>query len=329
MAMLTRTRLLLAAVLAAAALQAPAGAPAWAQSWPTKPVRLIVPAPAGVAPDIIARLLGDRISPRLGERIVVDNRPGAGGIPGMSVLVRAPADGYTLALVAASTVVLTPYLFKEPQFDVDRDLLPVAAIGTSPMMIAVGARSGIQSLGDLIARAKAKPASVTFAYPLQNSVPHLTGYMLDHAAGIELYPVVYNGSIASVTATVSGESLVTIDGLPPLVGQLKAGELKALAVTSAARLPGYEQVPAVAETFAKFESIGWFAIFAPRGTPAAVVTRLNNEVNAAIAVPDIVERLAELGVYPQAGTPEALGRFVADQRRQWKQVVDEVGLQAQ
>lgn len=303
--------------------------PAAADSWPTKPVKFIVPAPAGTAPDIIARLISDRIAVPLGQRVIVDNPPGAGGIPGMSAFVRSPADGTTFALVAASTVTLTPYLFKDPQFDVDRDLLPVAAVGTSPMMIAVGTQSGITSLSDLIRRAKAQPGKIAFAFPLLNSVPHLTGYMLDRAAGIELYPVAYNGSTASVTATVSGESLMTIDGLPPLVPQVKAEQLRALAVTSRQRLPGYQDVPAVAEMLPGFESIGWFAVFAQTGTPPAVVARLNREVNQAIQVPEIVSRLAELGVYPNPGTPDALAGFLAAQRREWKQVVDAVGLQPQ
>lgn len=317
-------RLLLGLLLAVSAADL-----AGAQTWPTKPVRLIVPVPAGTAPDIIARLIADRIATPLGQRVIVENRPGAGGIPGMSAFIRAPADGTAFVLVPASTVILTPYLFKEPQFDVDRDLLPVANVGTSPMMIVVGADSGIMSLADLVQRAKAQPGKLAFASPLLNSVPHLTGYMLDRAAGIELYPVAYNGSIASVTATVSGEAVLTIDGLPPLMGQVKGGQLRALAVTSRERLPGYEAIPAVAETFPGFESIGWFAVFALPGTPAPVVARLNHEVNQAIQVPEIVARFAELGVYPAPGPPAALTAFMTAQRRQWKQLIDAVGLLAQ
>jgi len=302
---------------------------AQAQAWPAKPIKFIVPAPAGTAPDIIARLTADKLYPALGQRVVVENRPGAGGIPGIGALIRSPADGYTFALVPASTVTLTPYLFKDPQFDVDRDLVPVAAMGMSPMMIAVGAKSGITSLTQLIAAAKAQKGKVTFAYPLQNSVPHLTGYMLDQAAGVELYPVVYNGSIAAVTAVISGEALVTIDGLPPLIGQVKAGELRPLAVTSKQRLPGYENVPAAAEILPNFESIGWFALFAPTGVPPSIVGRLNQEMNAVTQMPDIVARMAEFGVYPNPGTPEALASFMRAQRTQWKQVIDKVGLQPQ
>jgi tripartite-type tricarboxylate transporter receptor subunit TctC len=300
-----------------------------AETWPSRPVKIIVPAPTGVAPDIIARLIAERISTPLGQQFVVENYAGAGGIPGMSRFVRSAPDGHTFALVAASTVTLTPYLFKNPQFDVDRDLTPVAAAGTSPMMIAVGAKTGITSLADLIARAKGKPGALNFGYPLKNSVPDLTGAMLNRAAGIEITPVIYNGSVAEVAAALSGEATGTIDGLPPLVGQVKAGTLRAIAVTSLKRLPGYEQVPTVAETFPGFESIGWFAVFALKGTAPDVVSRLNKEINAAIQMPDVVERLAVLGVYPNPGTPDQLSAFLTAQRKQWKTVIDSVGLEPQ
>lgn len=302
---------------------------AHAETWPARPIKIIVPAPAGVAPDIIARLIAERISGPLGQLPVVENYAGAGGIPGMSRFVRAPADGYTFALVPASTVTLTPYLFKAPQFDVDRDLAPVAAIGTSPMMVTVGAASGITSLADLVARAKAKPGALNFGYPLKNSVPDLTGDMLNRAAGIQLTPVIYNGSVASVAAAISGEATGTIDGLPPLVGQVKAGSLRAIAVTSRKRLPGYEQVPTVAETYPNFESIGWFAMFARAGTPEPIISRLNGEINKVLKLPEIVERFAVLGVYPNPGTPNDLTAFLAAQRKQWKAVIEEVGLRPQ
>jgi tripartite-type tricarboxylate transporter receptor subunit TctC len=153
--------------------------------------------------------------------------------------------------------------------------------------------------------------------------------MLDRAAGIALTPVIYNGSVASVAAAISGEATGTIDGLPPLVGQVRAGNLRAIAVTSRQRLPGYEQVPTVAETYPDFESIGWFAIFARRGTAPEIVARLNSEINKVLRMPDVVERFAVLGVYPNPGTPEALTEFLVQQRRRWKAVIDAVGLKPQ
>jgi tripartite-type tricarboxylate transporter receptor subunit TctC len=300
-----------------------------AQSWPAKPVRFIVPFPPGAAPDIIARLVADKLGGLWGQQVIVDNRPGAGGISGMSALVRSPADGYTLAFVPASTLTLTPHLFKDPQFNIDRELVSIAAIGTSPMMVAVNPASGVNTLDDLVRTVKAQPGKVNFASPAVNSVPHLTADMLNRAAGMQLYTVPYSGSVAASTATMTGEAVVTIDGLPPLVPQVKSGKLRAIAVTSRQRLPGFESVPTVAETFPGFESIGWFGVFGPAGVPAPVIERVNRDVNTVIQMPDVVARFNELGVYPNPGSPKALDDFLQAQRALWKKVVQDVGLQAQ
>jgi tripartite-type tricarboxylate transporter receptor subunit TctC len=300
-----------------------------AQSWPAKPVRILVPFPAGSAPDIIARLTTDKLSATMGRALVVENRPGAGGIAGMATLVRSAPDGYTFAIVAASTVTLTPYLFKDPQFNVEKDLAPVAMIGTSPMMIAVNPSLRVQTLPDLIKLVKSQPGKVNFASPILNSVPHLTADMLNRAAGIQLYTVPYNGSVAAATATMTGEAAVSIDGLPPLVPHLKAGKLRAIAVTSPERLPGYENIPAAAETLPGFESIGWFGVFAPAGVPADIAERVNRDVSTVIQMPDVVARFADLGVYPKPGSRKAFEEFFQAQRSLWKKVVQDVGLQPQ
>jgi tripartite-type tricarboxylate transporter receptor subunit TctC len=321
-----RRRLLAAGI---ASLLLLGSAAASAQAWPTKPVRLIVPFPAGAAPDIVARLVAAKLTALWGHQVLVDNRPGAGGIPGMAGLVNAPPDGYTLGFVPAAVVTLTPHLYKDPQFDVDRDLVPIAGVGTSPMMIVVNPASGVGSMTDLVAGAKAKPGTINFAAPQPNSVPHLTGEMLNHAAGIQLYTVTYSGSVAATTATVTGEALVTIDGLPALVPQVKAGKLRAIAVTSTKRLPGFDAVPTAGEILPGFESIGWFAIFGRSGVPPAVVERVNNDVNKVLEMPDLVRRFAELGVYPTPGSRKALGEFLQAQRAVWKKVVQDVGLKPQ
>jgi tripartite-type tricarboxylate transporter receptor subunit TctC len=203
-------------------LLAAVAAGAGAQTWPAKPVRLVVPFPPGSAPDIIARLMSEKLGAMWSQPIVVDNRPGAGGIVAMAGFVRSPADGYTLMLAPASTVTLTPHLFKDPQFNVDRDLVTIASVGLSPMMIAAHPGAGVNSIGDLVQRAKAEPGKVNVSSPSVNTVPHLTTEMLNRAAGIQLYPVPYNGSVGSATAAVTGDAVVTIDGLPPLVPHVKA-----------------------------------------------------------------------------------------------------------
>jgi tripartite-type tricarboxylate transporter receptor subunit TctC len=300
-----------------------------AQAWPAKPVRLIVPFPAGAAPDVIARLVADRLGSAWGQAVFVENRPGAGGIPGMSALARSPGDGYTLGFVPAAVVTLTPELYKNPQFNIDKDLVPVAAIGTSPMMLVVNASSDFKTLEDLLKAARTQPGKVNFAAAQTNSVPHLTGELLGRSAGASIFTVPYSGSAAASTALLSNEVTFTVDGLPALTQYVKAGKFRALAVTSGQRLPGFETVPAVGETVKGFESLGWFSIYAPAGTPASVVEQINHDINKVIQAPDLVARFADLGVYPKPGTPKALASFVQEQRAIWKKAVADLNLQAQ
>ena len=304
-------------------------ASAHAQEWPAKPVKFIVPAPPGMAPDIISRLVSDKLVALWGKQIIVENRPGAGGIPAMAAFVRSAPDGYTFALPMATVVTLTPHLFKDPQYNLDTDVTPVATIGTAPMMIAVNPSLGVDSLADFVRLAKGQPGKLNFAPPLPNSVPHLAGEMLSNAAGIKLYPVAYSGSVGSVTATMTGESQVTIDGLPALVQHVKAGKLKALAVMSPKRLPGYEQVPTVDETYPGVVAIGWFNVLAVAKTPPAIIERMNRDVNTVIQMPNLVARLAELGVYPAPGSVKDAADFMQAERKLWTKVARDAGVKAQ
>lgn len=317
----------LAALLGLASiLCAPA---AMAQTWPNKPVRMIVPFPAGATPDLIARLVAERLGAVWGQPVVVDNRPGAGGIPGMSALVRAPNDGYTIGFIPAAVLTLTPELYKNPQFNPDTDIVPVASIGTSPMMIVVNQSSDIKTLADLVKASRAQPGKITFAAAQLNSVPHLTGEMLGKAMGAPMMTVPYTGSPQAITALLSNEAVVTIDGMAALIPNVKAGKFRALAVMSKERLPGYESVPVAADTVKGIESIGWFSIYAPAGTPVAVVEQINRDVNKTLVAPELVARFSDLGVYPKTGTPKQLGDFVAEQRALWKKVVADLKLQPQ
>ena len=299
------------------------------QAWPNKPVRMIVPFPAGATPDLIARMVADKLSAAWGQAVIVDNRPGAGGIPGMSALVRSPNDGYTIGFIPAAVLTLTPELYKNPQFNADTDIVPVASVGTSPMMIVVNSTSDIKSMADLVKASKAAPGKITFAAAQLNSVPHLSGEMLGKAMGAPMMTVPYTGSPQAITALLSNEAVVTIDGMAALIPNVKAGKFRALAVMSKERLPGYETVPVAADTVKGIESIGWFSIYAPAGTPAAVVDQVNRDVNKIVQTPELVARLADLGVYPKTGTPKQLGDFVSEQRAVWKKVVTDLKLQPQ
>ena len=315
--------------LALACVATPLVAQAQTAAWPTKPVRLVVPFPAGAAPDVIARLLAERLTAQWGQTVIVDNKPGAGGITGMSALVQAAADGYTLGFVPAAVATLTPHLFKNPQFNLDTQVVPVGAVGMSPMMVVVPQSSAVTTLAELISTAKSQPGKLNFAAAQTNSLPHLTGEMLGKATGASFYAVPYSGSAAATTALLAGEAALTVDGLPALTQYVKAGKLRALAVTSRERLPGFESVPTARETVPGFESVGWFGLFAPTGSPPAVVEQVNRDLNAVLQQPALVARFAELGVYPQPGTPKAFADFLQTQRTAWKKVVDELGLQPQ
>jgi tripartite-type tricarboxylate transporter receptor subunit TctC len=299
-----------------------------AQNWPGKAVKMIVPAGAGAAPDVIARILGERLSQAWGQGVVIENRPGAGGIPGMSALARSANDGYTIGFVPAAMGTITPLVYKNPQFNPDTDLSSVATIGTSPLVLVANATSGINSLQDLARVARANPGKVNFAAPQPNSLPHLAGEMVNKTGNMGMTAVPYPAPPAALAGLLSGDVMMTTDGIPGMIGQIKSGRLKALAVTSAQRLPGLD-IPTVAETYPGYEAIGWFQIIVPAGTPAAVIDKINTDVNRIINAPDMLARLNDMGVYPRADSPAAAREFFASQQRAMKKLVSDLGVQAQ
>lgn len=303
-------------------------AAASAQAWPNRPVKLIVPAGAGAAPDVVARLLGERLATAWGQGVVVENRPGAGGIPGMSALARATNDGYTLGFVPAAMGTITPLVFKNPQFNPDTDLVSVATVGTSPLMVVTPANNGVNNLADLARTAKAGTGKVNFAAPQLNSLPHLAGEMVSKAGQMGLFTVPYPAPPAAISAVLAGDAMVTTDGIPGLLPHVKGGRLRALAVTSAQRLPGLD-IPTVAETYPGYEVIGWFQVMAPTGTPAAAVERVNQDVNRILQQPDLVTRLNEMGIYPRNDSLPAAKTFFTDQQRAMKKLVTDLGIQPQ
>lgn len=324
MTLISKRHLLPAAVL----LLALGSINAMAQAWPNKPVRMIVPVGAGSAPDVIARIVGDKLAAAWGQGVVVDNRPGAGGIPGMSALARSAPDGYTIGFVPAAMGTITPLVFKNPQFNPDTDLTPAATVGTSPLMLVVPATSDIRSVADLARHAKAQPGKVNFAAPQLNSLPHLAGEMLSKAGGMGMFTVPYRTPPEAVAAVLAGDAMLTVDGVPGLLPHVKSGRLRAVGVTSAKRLPGID-APAVAETYPGYEAIGWFQIIVPAGTPAAIVERINADVNRITAAPDVITRLAELGIYPRQDSVAGAREFFVQQQGAMKHLVNELGVQPQ
>ncbi|MES2415240.1 MAG: tripartite tricarboxylate transporter substrate binding protein [Pseudomonadota bacterium] len=300
---------------------------AQAQDWPNKPVKFIVPAPAGSGPDIVARIVADKLSGMWGQSVVVENRVGAGGIPAMVALKQAPADGYTYGVVQTAVIALTPHLFKDPQFNFDNDFMTISSMVTSPLIIAATPNLGVSTLPQLVALAKSKPGQVKFALPGLNSVPHLAGEQISALTGMKFLNVPFNGTGPAIVATISGDAgEITIDAPAALMPNVKAGKLKALAITTPRRVAGMDDIPTVAETIPNYQASGWFSLFAAQRTPDAVVTRVNRDVNTVMQMPDIVARLVPMALYPAPGTPAAAASFVKAERDRWTSVVRDLGI---
>ena len=319
------SKLLGAAALGSALMGLAASPAALAQAWPNKPVKMIVPAGPGAAPDVVARILAERLGAALGQGVVVENRPGAGGIPGMSALARSPGDGYTIGFVPAAMGTITPLVYKNPQFNPDTELTSVATVGTGPLLIATKADNGINNLADLAKHAKANPGKINMAAPQLSSLPHLAMEMVNKQGAMGLVTVPYTAPPAAVAALLAGEVTVSADGVPGLLQHVKSGRLKALALTGAKRIPGLD-IPTVAETYPGYDIVGWFQILVPAGTPQAVIERLNAEINTITATPEVVSRLSDMGIYPQRDSVAGAREFFASQQRAMKKLVTELGV---
>lgn len=305
--------------------------PATAQSpaWPSKNVRLVVPSPAGTAPDIMARVVGDKLSRMWGQPVIVENRPGAGGVIAFTNMKQAEKDEHTFTFVPASSVAMSPYMYKSTQVDIPRDLTPVAFIGESPMILAVKAGSPITSFAELLAAMRKQPDTLVTAVPLQFSLPHLTNELLSKAAGASLRSVPYPGSSQGASAVVGGDAQVVIDGLPPLDGLIQGGRLKALATFSAKKLPQHPDWAVVADTFPGLVVNGWFGILAMTGMNPAIVQKVNGDVAKVLVMPEVVEKMAVMAIYPRSMTVAEFGDFVGSERARWEKGLRDVGAQPQ
>jgi len=295
-----------------------------AQDYPAKAIKLIVPFPPGGGTDISARTLANKVSESAKWTFVIENKPGAGGNLGVEQAVKSPADGYTLVIGQTSNLAINPALYAKLPYYPLKDLLPIALIVSAPVVLVVAASSRYQSLADLLAAAKA--GAVTYASPGNGTVSHLAGELLQRAAGVKLTHVPYKGAAQALTDTLGGQVDSFMSSVPSALAHIRSGRLRALAVSSAARSSELPGTPTIAESgFPGFEANTWYGLLAPAGTPAGVVSRLNGEVNRALASKEVRERLASEGGETLGGSPERFAAFLASEHAKWSRVVRESG----
>jgi tripartite-type tricarboxylate transporter receptor subunit TctC len=322
----TRRRFL---TLVAGALAPPAlSRIAQAQPYPSRPVHLVVGVAAGGSVDIFARLIGQSLSQRLGQSFVVDNRPGAGTNVATEAVVRAPADGYTLLLVAAPNVINTA-LYEKLNFDFIRDIAPVASIGRVPLVMVVNPSVPVKTVAEFIAHAKANPGKINMASAGIGTTPHVAGELFKMMAGINMVHVPYRGAGPAIADLIAGQVQVLFAGTPEAIEHIRADRLRPLAVTGTARSTLMTDIPTVGEHLPGYEASGFFGVGAPRSTPTEVIDRLNREINAALADPKIKERLADLGGAVIPSSPADFGKLIVDETQKWAKVIRFAGMKAE
>jgi len=293
---------------------------AWAQSYPTRPVRIIVGFTAGGVNDTLARLIGQWLSERLGQPFIIENRPGAGGNVGTEAVGRAPADGYTLLLIAPSNAI-NATLYDKLNYNFIRDIAPVSSISLEPEVVVVNPSVPAKTVPEFIAYAKANPSQLNFASAGNGVAGHLAGELFKMMTGISMVHVPYRGGAPAVTDLLGGQVQVMFLVISASIEHIKAGKLRPLAVTSAARSEALPDVPTVGEFVPGYESSVWFGVGAPKNTPAEIVDKLNKEINTGLADPAIKARLDRLGITVFAGSPAGFGKFIAEETEKWGKVI--------
>jgi tripartite-type tricarboxylate transporter receptor subunit TctC len=298
---------------------------AWAQTYPTRPVRLIVTTAAGGSPDIIARLIGQWLSERLGQPFVIENRTGAGTNLGTEIGVRAPPDGYTL-LMALSANAINAAVYEKLPFNFIRDTAPVASIASIPLIMEVNPSVPVKTVPEFIAYAKANPGKINMASGGSGTPAHVAGELFKMMAGINMVHVPYRGEGLALPDLISGQLQAMFGVMPASLGYIKTGKLRALAVTTAKRQELLPEVPTVGEFLPGYEARGWYGIVVPKATPVNIIEKLNQEINAALADPTMKTRLTDLGCAVFAGSPADFGKFIADETEKWAKVVKFAGI---
>lgn len=302
------------------------GLAAQGQTFPSKPMKMVLPTAPGTAPDSIARIVGEKMARSMGQPVIVENKPGAGGILAMSQLKQAPADGYTFALVHAAVAAVTPLTYKEARYDIERDFDSVAILGVTPILFVASPKFKAKTLGEAIKAAKATPDQIALGSPNRTSVPHLANELMAMKSQSKFQQVPFASTGQGIQAVISGDIAMYTDGVGPLLQLVKAGRLKALAVAADKTLPGLEGIPLANATVPDLNVFGWFMISAPKGTPTPVIERLNREINDALKSEDVIAKFREFGTYTAAGSVADAQRFVKREKTLLGDVVHAIGV---
>ena len=322
----TRRSLLSVALIAGAAVAAPMTVLAQA-AFPTKPIRLIVPFPPGGGTDILARLVAQKLTESTKWTVVPDNRAGAGGTIGITEAAKAAPTGYDLVMGQKDNMVVGPWLYKNLPWDPTKDFSAVAHVAYTPVIIATGVNSRFKTLADVVAAAKAAPDTITYGSPGNGTTIHLAGDLFEKAAGIKIRHVPYKGSNPAMMDALAGNIDLLVSSVPSAMGQIKAGKLRPLAVTSAKRSSSLPDVPTVAEQgFKDFDVTTWYGVFAPAGTPKDIVNTLNAEINKLLATPEMKDAIHAQGAEPQAMTPDQFGALLKADYQKWRGIVQGSGV---
>jgi tripartite-type tricarboxylate transporter receptor subunit TctC len=300
---------------------------AWAQAYPTRPVRLVVGFPPGGPTDIVARLMGQWLLERLGQPLIIENRPGAGGNIATQAVINAPADGYTL-LMASHANAINATLYSSLSFNFIRDVTPVAGLVQVPNVLEVNPAVPANTVAEFIAYAKSNPGKLSYASAGNGTSAHLAAELFKTMTGVELLHVPYRGSGPALVDILSGQVQVMLDAIPSSIEHIKAGKLRALAVTTARRSDALPNVPVIADTVRGYDTSGWFGVGAPAGTPAEIVDKLNKEINAGLADPKMKARFAELGASTMITTPAEFVTYIAAETDKWAKAVKFSGAKA-
>jgi len=292
-----------------------------AQPYPNRPIRLILGYAPGGPSDVTARLLAPQLNEALGQPLVIDNRAGAGGTVGAAILAKADADGYTLMLATNGEVGIAPNLYRKLPYDPLTDLAPISRVGASQLLLVVHPGVAAKTTAELIALANAKPGSINFASAGTGSSAHLAGEYLKHMAKIDIVHVPYKGAGPALTDLIGGQVQMLISGYVSAIGHVKAGKLRALAVSGAKRLRSNPDLPTIGETVKGYEVTSWYGFLAPRRTPAGIIERLNKDIATVVKRPDMAERLTALGIEPEGNSPQEFREQIQRETATWAKVI--------